>query len=208
MSRSAAKFAMDDKDRDRLTKLAIRAAQGDRKAFDDFWNDLEWQKKMDEICRWIWLRFPSPDGNGKRDAEDLKQRASERAIRKLSKFNGTASVSTWFEKLALNVNRREFSREIRHGECLSNYWGAKHDLSDEDPYTKAALNEAYRKLEPKEQEIYKLLLLGKSPMDIAQYLNELVWSSLSKGDREKERKRVYKIIEKIQGALIEAVEVR
>jgi len=204
MSEPGAKAAKDK----HLTELALRAANGDREAFEEFWNDPEWQNIMDGICGWICRRFPG-QADGHRDSEDLKHRAFQQAYKKLHTFKGKSSVGTWFRAIAFNINTREHDRS--NGERIilqKHYWGATADQSDSNPYATIALKEAYDRLDPKQKNVFKLLLRGKAAVEIAEELNTTEWHLLSEDRKQKEVKKVYRIIEKTQRILVEAVEVR
>lgn len=202
MNGVAAKLGPDD----RLTKLALRAAGGDRQALDELWTDQEWLRFIDYKCRRICRLFPMPGGDPACDAEDLRQRACVQAFKALPQFRGEARIQTWFDTIATNLRLRDYERLRNEDKARArSTWLPAHDLSHDDPYSAAALTEAYRGLPPRERKVYELLRQGKTPKEIA-------WEEVAslpeacRGEAfERKLKEIYKIRKQVQMALVKAI---
>jgi RNA polymerase sigma-70 factor (ECF subfamily) len=202
MNGVAAKLRPDD----RLTNLALRAARGDRQAFDEFWTDQEWLKFIDHKCRRICRVFPMPGRNSACDAEDLRQRACVQAFKALPQFRGEAKIQTWFNTIATNLRLRDYERQCNEAKASAcSVWLPMHDLSHDDPYSAAALMEAYRSLSPRERKVYELLLQGKTAKEIAQEEVASLPDALRGEAFERKLKEIYKIRKQVQMALVKAI---
>jgi hypothetical protein len=200
---------------DRLTELALKAAKEGGNAFDEFWNDPEWQLILNKKCGWV-VRRRKLTGEEQDDlVEELKQRACIQAKQALPKFRGDASVITWFTRaldtiqLKTSVTKKKL---IEAEEQAVRLWLSS---PSQDVEIMAAWNESLRKFTPEERRVYELIMKGHEPIEIARRLYELKpakpgddkepWDSLDDERRAAERKQVYamraRIREKLKSAL-------
>jgi DNA-directed RNA polymerase specialized sigma24 family protein len=194
--------------RDRLTELALTAAKGGDKEFEEFWNDREWQEILDKRCDWI-VR------SRKRRADDkdclikeLKQAACAQAREALRKFRGESSVATWFNVILDHRQLRNSQRETKRPRIED--LGGGHllrSLPTQNPAITAAFNEAVEALPAEERRIYELTLKGCDAKAIARKLYEgkppkpgegkVPWRSLCDKGRSAEQQHVYRALKRI-----------
>lgn len=200
---------MNKEDDVRLTELFLRAAQGDGQAAEEFWDSKIWAQQVQDDCEFICWRYPLPNSDWKRDAEDLRQRACLRMLEKCSLFQGRASVRTWFMCIAMRLQFKEFAKRRKEREYLrKNACEVKRDLSDEVPGVRMAVLEAWSRLTERQQELYAIYLQCAGVTEVVQALYGSEWLTMSEEEQCKERAKVARELKKVQKVLMEAAEVK
>lgn len=197
---------------DRLTELAVKAARGGDKEFEEFWNDRELQEILDKRCgRIVLSRKRWGDDSGYLVAE-LKQAACIQAKEAIQNFRGEASVVTWLNIMLDHRQLRNSERETKRPRVED--LGGSHllrSLPTQDPEITASFNEAVEALTTEEYQVYALKMNGYDAKAIARKLYEArrskpgedkaPWHSLCAKRQTAEQQRVYRVLKKISEKL-------
>ena len=130
-------------------------------------------------------------------AEDIGQEVFIRLYNSLSEFRGEAKLSTYIQKIAVNLTLNEIKRRKRFFSMFSqsgNNEMQEYDVADPEDYermdTKELVNSALQKLEPKFRIILTMRMLqGYSTKETAEILDLPLGTVLSRLARAQDQMR-------------------
>jgi RNA polymerase sigma factor (sigma-70 family) len=160
----------DSRTRTLLTKLAQKAADGDRDALEALFEHEEFQRRLNQICQWVYHNYKPRENYY--DWEDLRQDVTHKLLRKIQQFKGQSSIVTYINRIAINIYRSHLRRlRLANGYLETQQLTSTAESACADMDLQVSLRLAISRLIPRQQHVLRRRIEGITLEQIAQELS-------------------------------------